>query len=183
MDKIDWKEEERLADIEDAVEFAARRAEAAERGILLVDLNDPSQTGGGHWLAEQAREKEAFARAVAEGRCEITIERPESSKRTPFGDSIDGWGFGIVLNFWDYWAFAAGGVETRVDIPLRGEGPAYILPLMHRLSRAGLRERIGRERLCVVVWDDGETVHVEGERGSVETIAREVRAAIEGVVQ
>ncbi|GEM_PF-4690694 len=119
------------------------------------------------------------AQAAAEGRCKITFQRPKSSKRTPWGDSIDGYGFGISLNFWDYWAFVARGVEARVDTPFGRAGMESVLRALACLTRSGLCERIGRDELKVVLWDDGEAVHVEGERDSVEAIAGEVRAAIE----
>ena len=32
------------------------------------------------------------AQAAADGKCKIVFERPESSERTPFGDSVDGYG-------------------------------------------------------------------------------------------
>lgn len=62
LDKINWEEEERLADEADAIEFAARREEAAKKGILLVDLNDPYYTGGGHWLTGQNTKKKSLGR-------------------------------------------------------------------------------------------------------------------------
>lgn len=67
----DFTEDDRAADESDAKEFAALRAEAAKRGVLLIDLNDPHITGGGHWLAELARAKE-------ERPAQKSMSKPES---------------------------------------------------------------------------------------------------------
>ena len=119
------------------------------------------------------------AQAAAEGKSKIVFERPESSERTQFGDSVDGYGFGVLLNYWDYRAFMELDGCAQVLIPLRDLAFEDVARVQTRLSRAGLRERIGRERLRVVLWDDGASVHVVGEQGAVEIVGRAIREAID----